>query len=551
MKTLFALIAVLVCCGSPSPSEQLKVSGSGNPDVTAGEDTPRVVPPNKPDTFLSGDKDSLPAVNPDTVLPSKDTEQDSLILPGEDSSIPGTDIGKDTEPVSQDTEPVSQDTEETSPDTLPVGEDTDTVPVLPKCPDDGDPCNGFEFYDPSAGGCSVTEPMACSDGDPCTLDFCQPGVGCVFSPFDGGPPVDCDDGNPCTTGETCALGKCVGGSPVYCNDDNWCTDDLCSPVKGCVHTPVPGKSCDDGNLCNGVSVCDEQGFCQVEILPVVCDSSGDLPCQKNQCNKQTGECEFKNMMEGMTCDDGDLCTTDKCFGGICVSTPPKSCSKANESCDPTTGTCECNCPPNTVSGLPTYCAKILNPDGTNVDGCACYPACTYTYINSQGQTKSAVKKCGDDGCGGQCGPTCPGTSKCSPTFQCCSPYCAPGAQCGINGCGDPCGPGCAEGWDCNAGTCLPPSGKGTDCKNIPKQGCCLDGLSGTVGQSSVIVTPTYLMKCADYGTPATGLEEGLVVWECGYDNCSWFNSYYSCGKNTLEDPTGKYPKDCSLYLDKP
>lgn len=53
---------------------------------------------------------------------------------------------------------------------------------------DGDACTGVEHCDPR-GGCRPGPAPTCDDGDACTLDACDPVVGCVFTPRRGDP--DC------------------------------------------------------------------------------------------------------------------------------------------------------------------------------------------------------------------------------------------------------------------------------------------------------------------------------------------------------------------------
>ena len=115
--------------------------------------------------------------------------------------------------------------------------------------DDGDPCT-VDTCDP-ASGC-VHTPVDCDDGDPCTVDTCDPISGCVHTP------IDCDDGDPCTV-DTCdpVTGGCVH-TPVDCDDGDSCTVDTCDPATGgCVHTPV---DCDDGDP-NTVDTCDPNQGC--------------------------------------------------------------------------------------------------------------------------------------------------------------------------------------------------------------------------------------------------------------------------------------------------
>ena len=82
----------------------------------------------------------------------------------------------------------------------------------------------------AVGGGSACEGEApdCDDGDPCTVDRCDPPVGCVHTGL-------CDDGNPCTE-DTCAAGEC-GAGPI-----------------------ADGTSCDDGLDCTTGGTC-SSGLC--------------------------------------------------------------------------------------------------------------------------------------------------------------------------------------------------------------------------------------------------------------------------------------------------
>ena len=59
----------------------------------------------------------------------------------------------------------------------------------------------------------------------CTVDFCEEGT-CDSTPIDGS---ECDDGNACTL-------------------------DLCDPLLGCAPEPTLG-SCDDGDSCTDSDIC--------------------------------------------------------------------------------------------------------------------------------------------------------------------------------------------------------------------------------------------------------------------------------------------------------
>jgi hypothetical protein len=56
-----------------------------------------------------------------------------------------------------------------------------------------------------AGACAGLAADACHDGDPCTVDGCEPDVGCVWRPA--------ADGDACADGATCRLGACVPEAP--------------------------------------------------------------------------------------------------------------------------------------------------------------------------------------------------------------------------------------------------------------------------------------------------------------------------------------------------
>ena len=99
-----------------------------------------------------------------------------------------------------------------------------------------------------AGGCPacLDDPTVCDDTNTCTVDSCDPSVGCQNVPNDG---VPCDDGDPNTLGDSCAGSVCVG---VDCDDGDPCTDDLYTPTEGCLHPakcpagPLEIATCVDG-----------------------------------------------------------------------------------------------------------------------------------------------------------------------------------------------------------------------------------------------------------------------------------------------------------------
>ena len=209
--------------------------------------------------------------------------------------------------------------------------------------DDDDACT---VDDACADGVCLGAARDCDDGNDCTLDACDPDVGCVTEPAqepgccqadadceDDNPCTDthcdlehawcvaepadgaCDDGDACTVGDACAAGVCAPGSePLACDDGEVCTDDACDPAAGCVFTPNE-VACDDGDPCTSGDAC-AAGACAG--APLDC---GDLdgPCRQGACNPDTASCFVLAAEDGTPCDDGDVCTSgEACSAGMCA-----------------------------------------------------------------------------------------------------------------------------------------------------------------------------------------------------------------------------------------
>lgn len=156
-------------------------------------------------------------------------------------------------------------------------------------------------------GSATNQILDCDDGNPCTDDYCDPELGCVYT-FNT---VSCDDGDACTTGDTCSQGVCVGGPPPNCDDGNVCTDDSCDSEIGCVNTNNTAP-CSDGNACTTNDTCGG-GAC-IGGPPPNCDD-GNV-CTNDACDPAVG-CVYVNNTN--SCDDGNLCTTgDVCSNGTCA-----------------------------------------------------------------------------------------------------------------------------------------------------------------------------------------------------------------------------------------
>ncbi|MFH1532386.1 MAG: hypothetical protein ABIK09_16805 [Pseudomonadota bacterium] len=132
--------------------------------------------------------------------------------------------------------------------------------------DDGNACTTVDVC--GGGVCHGVVAPDCDDGDLCTTDSCDPEDGCVHVHNT----APCDDSNACTTVDLCTNGTCVGSSPMTCEDGDPCTMNSCDPDTGCVYptiypccgnlvVEVP-EGCDDGNQSGGDGC---SASCQVEI----------------------------------------------------------------------------------------------------------------------------------------------------------------------------------------------------------------------------------------------------------------------------------------------
>jgi hypothetical protein len=120
---------------------------------------------------------------------------------------------------------------------------------------DGNACNGSEVCD-GAANCLASVPPTVDDGNPCTIDSCDPTLGVIHMLAPVG--ASCSDGNACNGAETCdGAGACAAGTPPSVDDGNPCTADACYQATGIVHTPIPG--CDAPPLMLTISA-PPQGF---------------------------------------------------------------------------------------------------------------------------------------------------------------------------------------------------------------------------------------------------------------------------------------------------
>ncbi len=274
--------------------------------------------------------------------------------------------------------------------------------------EDGDPCSLGDVC--LAGLCTGgNQALACDDGNGCTADRCETGVGCVAEPTVG---VACDDENPCTVGDLCGdAGQCVPGTGelecddenlctvdacdpasgcVYddisdlCADENGCTDEACDPERGCVY-PFNTNACDDANLCTDGDVC-TQGSCRG--APINLDDMN--LCTDVTCDPEGGVMVAFN---NLPCDDADACTVqDACGSGACQPGAPRVCDDENvctdNDCDSGQGCVFTN----------------------NTDRCDDEDICTVQDSCADGECAGSPRNCDD-------GNPCT-RDRCDPEFEC-------------------------------------------------------------------------------------------------------------------------------------
>ena len=334
---------------------------------------------------------------------------------------------------------------------------------------DGNACTSGDAC--AGGSCQPGAALDCDDHNLCTDDSCDPAKGCVHS-NNANP---CTDGNACTDGDTCAGGACRPGAALDCDDGNPCTIDLCDPTTGCVPTAAPqGTPCDDGNACDGVESCDGYGSC-ISHDPPQCDDGN--PCTDDSCDPAKG-CVHVATAEGTSCDDGNACTTqDACDGnGVCISVIPLDCDDGNsctdDSCDPAIGCVHVNnaAPCNDGNACTTgdICgggscragAPVVCHDGNVCTDDACDPARGCVFTNNSAACDDGNACTRTDVC---VAGACTGTSPvvCAPIDQChvagvCDPgsgACSSPAKPDGTACDD--GSLCTTGDACVGGTCTP------------------------------------------------------------------------------------------------
>jgi len=188
------------------------------------------------------------------------------------------------------------------------------VPNASSC-DDGDACTGGDACVSGACAGKPIDLSACDDKNVCTNDACDPKAGCVHSPNT----APCEDGNHCTSGDTCGKGVCVGGPALACSDGNTCTKDACDPKVGCQFTKLPDNTVCSKAQCDGLAYQPAasclSGIC-VTPPAKICDDG--LACTSDACDPLSG-CASSEKPYGTTCSPASgWVYAPMCIGKLCT-----------------------------------------------------------------------------------------------------------------------------------------------------------------------------------------------------------------------------------------
>jgi hypothetical protein len=227
--------------------------------------------------------------------------------------------------------------------------------------DDGKQCeDGFTDCTANAAVCAGIGGGTCA---PRGTDCCS--TACTFKAATS----SCDDGNECTQLDLCdGRGNCRGYQPLSCTAPATCDINTGS----CVNAAAP--------LCgNGIVDAGEQ-----------CDDGRSGGCCSDSCTFATA---------GTACDDANACTqTATCDGaGQCVGTNPVTCGGVADACpgvcNPLTGSCE-------------TCRDVNNPNGycdlTTRECVNSNPACPEFQTDANGVENKCTISAGVDLTTGLC-----------------------------------------------------------------------------------------------------------------------------------------------------
>ena len=337
--------------------------------------------------------------------------------------------------------------------------------------DDAIDCT-IDSCDPAIGCVHLPDALACDDELPCTQDSCDPSTGCVNEATPG----SCDDEDPCTAIDVCQDGVCTGSGEPDCDDLNLCTYDYCDSSLGCLNLASnDGGACDDLDACTTGDTC-QAGEC---AGPGVLNCDDQEECTQDDCDPLSG-CFYAH--KGGVCDDGDACTTiDVCKDSQCDGSGELAC---DDETDCTDNLCD--------SAL--GCQYSLSVDET---------ACDDDDVCTTGEACQ----------GGACTPT--GSLYCDDGDVCTDDSCDPETGCFTTFNTAPCedGNSCTGNDTCDAGSCVPGP---WPCDDLNP--CTIDDCDSATGCAYVpdneaacgILAQTTGTECSEGACVPTGCSEGYA-----------------------------------------
>jgi hypothetical protein len=246
-------------------------------------------------------------------------------------------------PPDQSTSPDAHAQDTKPPNDTAQKEDNGTPDVAPP----------HDSAQPDTSTTACTSDDQCDDGDPCTIDTCDPfQEQCDHVPDSSKPEcLPTATNSPCETGgpgsNDAAITACVCAVDSYCCANNWdniCVNvatDSCNAPCGC-KAPDVDLTCstdDDCSECNtGWDLCEGKWTCQggqcAETGPTFCSPDDNQGCNENICQSSTGDCVLEPNNE--LCADDDICTSDTCDAetGQCDNSGIEGCG-TNHPCNPT------------------------------------------------------------------------------------------------------------------------------------------------------------------------------------------------------------------------
>lgn len=333
----------------------------------------------------------------------------------------------------------------------PCKQDTD-------CTDDGNPCTRG-VCDVASGFCSgVPQDLpfgdkGCDDNNPCTDEICQAGV-CAHKAATTSP----DDGNECTN-DSCSGGKAThtavaDGTACGAGDSLKCTNGKCNCTMAtecgtsteclkfeCVNSECKSTSLEAGTQVDGKepgdclkNVCD--GANNVITVPDLMDVPADPTpnnCKKKACDMMLGPIDVDDPTDAPP-DDGKVCTTEGCNGGVPINYKPvadgAACGAGPTCVAAAGGGYEANAGDSCVNGLCVTPASVSCGNyKCNAAGTACLGACQDVNQCIAGMFCDAPTN--------SCKPFATGGMACQDAAACQSNFCVDGVCCNTQ-CGGLC-----------------------------------------------------------------------------------------------------------------